>query len=71
MGALTIVKPNEYAKVTDLLDEYFQEVRRYNRALGAFDMSPEMIRDAASREALNYARVQAAKKKLLDRGVAV
>lgn len=63
--------PVELDRVTDLLDEYFQEVRRYNRALGAYDMGAEQLRDAREREALSFRRVQRAKQKLQEAGIPI
>ena len=59
----------EYERLCDLMDEYFTEIRAYNRHLGAFDMTPNDIRDARRREALNYARVLKAKRKLQENGI--
>ena len=61
----------ELDRVSDLLDAYFQEVRRYNRALGAYEMNAEELRTAREREAVNYARVQRAKQKLREVGITV
>lgn len=63
--------PVEFDRLSDLLEEYFQEVRRYNIALGAYDMTAEQLRDAREREAVNYARVQRAKQKLAAVGIPV
>lgn len=66
---LTLVRPGEYARVDDLLDAYFQAVREYNVALGAYDMSPAEIRDAREREALSYAKVKRLKDRLRAAGI--
>lgn len=61
----------EYNRIADLLDEYFQEVRRYNRMLGAFQMTAEDLAEAAQKEALSYRRIQAVKTKLQQNGIPV
>ncbi len=63
--------PAEYERLSDLLEAYFQAVREYNHALGAFDMSPEEIRDARAREALSYAKVLRIKQRLESFGISV
>lgn len=64
---ITIAKAGDYSQVSDLLDAYFGALREYNRALGAFEMTPAQIREARTREALSYARVRTLKQQLLER----
>jgi hypothetical protein len=61
----------EFERVSDLLEAYFQEVRRYNRSLGAYEMTAEELRDAREREAVNYRRVEAARARLREAGITV
>ena len=61
--------PFEYERIADMMDEYFMQLRAYNRMLGAFDMRPDEILDARRREALSYSKVLAAKRKLAEMGI--
>lgn len=61
----------EFAQVDDLLQEYFTALRQYNRALGAYELTAEELRDARRREAANYSRVKRCKDALLERAIAV
>ena len=67
---IAIAKPAEFERADDL-QKYFQALREYNVALGAYDMSPEQIRDARRREALSYAKVRKLKDELIARGIPV
>lgn len=69
--SVSVVRAVDYAEATDLLDAYFTALREYNRALGAFDMTPDMIRDAQRREALSYAKVKALRDRLISKGLFV
>ena len=68
---MLVESPVEYERLSDLLDDYFTRIREYNKMLGAFDMQPHEIREARRREALCYARVLAAKRKLAECGIAI
>lgn len=61
----------EYDRVTDLMDAYFAALKQYNRALGAFEMTPAMLADARRREADTWTKVHNLKTKLLELGVCV
>jgi hypothetical protein len=66
-----VLVSGEYDRLCDLLDEYFMEIKRYNRMLGAYDMKPKEIINAREREALSYSRVLKAKAKLKAVGIEV
>ena len=65
---LTVIK-GETAKLTDLIDDYFYELRRFVSMLGAIDMQPKEIIAARKGAALSYSRVVAAKARLKALGI--
>jgi hypothetical protein len=61
----------EFTRVDDLLQGYFDALRAYNRAIGAFDMTAAELAYARRRETALYARVQKYKDALLERSISV